>query len=171
MTPDEIKAELDKCREIILATIDYTIEKEAGQLKPEQVEYSNNFHRLWKEQIEKQYQDHQLEKLKKSLDTVTLIYKIAGDLDFVKYIKVRTGYDYDLFGNIEERIDKIIARGWVANRKETLDIATMIERCRKTGVGQENVHVLHNLSMAFYKAEHKKKKTPDDIFPGDQFAG
>jgi hypothetical protein len=169
MTPEEIQTELDKCRKIIFATIDYTIQKEAGKLQPDQIDYSANFHRLWKEQVEKQYQDHHLDKLKKSLETVTLNYKITGDLDFVKYIKEKTGYDFDLFGNIQERIDKIIARGWVANQKETLDIATMIELYRKTGVGQENAHVLHNLSVAFFDAVRKKKNREGDIFPGIKY--
>lgn len=163
MTPKEIQSELDKCREIILSTIDYTIQKEAAQLKPEEVAYSGNFHRIWKERVEEQYHSKDLEKLTKSLDTVSLRYKIAGDLDFVKYIKEKTGFDYDLFGNIQERIEKIITRGRVANRKEIIDITTMIQLYRKTGVGQENAPVLHNLSMAFYNAEQKKKKTAGDI--------
>ena len=91
MTPEEIQSELDKCREIILSTIDYTIQKEAGQLKPEQVEYSGNFHRIWKERVEEQYQSKDLQKLKKSLDTVSLRYKLAGDLGVVQDIKERTG--------------------------------------------------------------------------------
>lgn len=169
MTPEETQAELDKYREIIFATIDHTIQKEASQLKPEENEYSTNFHRLWKEHIELQYQSKDLKKLKKSLDTVTFIYKVTGDLDFLKYIKEKTGFDFDLFGNIQERIDKIIARGWVANQKETMDIATMIQLYRKTGLGQENAHVLHNLIMAFRDAERKKKNKARDIFPGIKY--
>ena len=165
MAPEEIQAELDKCRDIILATIDHTIQKEASQLKPEQVAYSMNFHRLWKEQIDLQYQSKDLKKLRKSLDTVTFSYKATGDIDFLKYIKEKTGFDFDLFGNIQERIDKIIARGWIANGKETLDIATIIQLYRKTGVGQENAHVLHNLRMTFTASKRKKKKVEGEVLP------
>lgn len=156
MNPEENQAELDKCRHIIFVSIDYTIEKEAGQLKPEQIEYSRNFHRLWKEQVEEQYQSKDLQKLKKSLDTVTLRYKITGDTDLVKYIKEKTGYDYDLLGNIYERIDKIIARGRIANRKERTDVATMIELYRRNSIGQENAALLINMSIDFANKDKKR---------------
>lgn len=162
MTPEETQSELDKSRAIIFATIEYTIQKEAGQLKPEQVEYSGNFHRIWKEQVEDQYQSKDLQKLKKSLDTVTLRYKITGDTDLITYIKEKTGYDFDLLGNIYERVDKIIARGRIANRKERNDVATMMELYRRNSIGQENAALLINMSFDFANAQ-AKEKSPEKI--------
>ena len=149
MTPIENQAELDKYKDIIFATIDYSIEKETPHLKLSQLEYSKNFHRLWKEQAETQYQTKDLGKLKKSMDTLTLAYKIARDVDFVKYIKEKTGQDFDLFGNIYERIDKIIARKKIANRKERNDVATMIDLYRKTSIGKEYLDTLLNMCSVF----------------------
>ena len=164
MTPEEIQAELDKYRDILFATIDFRIEKEAGLLKPGQVDYSRNFHRLWREQVEQQYQTNGLAKLKKSLENLTVIYKITGDIDFVKYIKEKTGYNYDLFGNIYERIDTILARKKIANRKERKDVATMIELYRRTSIGQENAHVLHNMCIDYDCLQRKEAFPRNHVF-------
>ncbi len=141
--------ELDKCRVIAVTAIAYSIEKKAGLLQPDQLEYYRNFHSVWKEQIEKLYQEKALLKLQKLLENLTVTYKITGDLDFVKYIKEKTGHDFDMYGNIYERIDKIITRKRIANRKERKDVATMLELYRSGSIEQENAAVLISLQIAF----------------------
>ncbi len=161
MNPDKNQSELDRYRDIIFTTIDYTIEKESALLKPEEINYSENFHRLWREHVEEQYRTNALDKLKKSLDNLSVIYKMTGDLDYVNFIKEKTGHDFDLFGNIYERIDKIIARKRIANRKERLDVATILQLYRKTSIGQENAPLLINLQNAFTDSQRKIKSAEE----------
>ncbi len=157
MTLLDIQTELDRYRDIILAAYDYKFEQEKDQLKPEQVNYSENFYRLCKEQVEKQYQEKSLEKLKKSMEYSTSVYKATGDLKFIDFIKSKTGYDFDLFGNIYERMDKVIVRKRIANHKERNDAVTMIQLSRKTSKRQEIVPTLRNLITEFNQAKTQNK--------------
>lgn len=157
MTLLDTQTELDRYRDIILAAYEFKSGEEKGQLKPEQVTYSENFYRLCKEQVEKQYQEKSLEKLKKSLEYATSVYKATGDLKFLDYIKTKTGYDFDLFGNIYERMDKIIARKKIANHKERNEAITMIQLSRKTSKRQEIVPALRNLITEFNQAKGQNK--------------
>jgi len=148
---------LDRYKDIGLAAIAYNIQKQEGLIPPGQEAFYKNFHQVWKDQIDKQYQENELEKLEKLVQNLTVVHKITGDIDFVEYIKETTGYDYDLFGNIYERIDKIISRNRIANRKEKKEVLTMIEIYRRTSAGEESEALLINLLDAFDLEQLAKK--------------
>ena len=155
------QSELDRYWAIILATIEYDSIHNPHQSTPQEKAYNDNFHKVWKAHVEDHYNNGSLDKLKKSFDHITLVHKLTGNLDYVQFIKEKTGYDFDLFGNINERIDKIISRNRIANSKERKDVGTMMSLYRKTGIGQENAALLINLQNLYHESKSKKQSTKE----------
>lgn len=59
----------------------------------------------------------------------------TGDLSFGRYIKEKTGYDIDIFGSFQKRIDKIIDRKRIKTENEYRDVLAMVDNlCQQTPV-------------------------------------
>ncbi len=156
MLPEQTQPELEQYKNILLATIDYEMEKGSGRLQPGEHERYTDHYRLVKQNIEKSYQKDGLKKLKKMLQHFTFIRKVMGDLDYGKYIKEKTGHNYDIFEGIHERISKIIAKKKIINKEQQHDAITAIQLYRKTSVGQENSPLLQNLLADFSALRHPR---------------
>jgi hypothetical protein len=149
MVPEKYTAELEKYKDILLATIDYELEKAGDHLKSDQVYLSQ------KKFIETNYQQEGLQKLKKRLQHSTDLLKQLGDLNYNRYIKEKTGHDFDIFENIQERINKIFVKNKISNRNEMRDAIAMIQLYRKTSAGETKALVLQNL-LTDYQSQRSK---------------
>ena len=108
MTPEEKQLELKRHRDILLATLDYSIERSKG-INNGEFDPVAHYQQL-KEQTEENYQNGRLTRLKQWLRDLTEEPRETGDLSFGWYIKEKTGYDIDIFRNFQKRIDKIIEK-------------------------------------------------------------
>ncbi|GJQ60996.1 MAG: hypothetical protein SCALA702_00490 [Melioribacteraceae bacterium] len=103
-------AELKKYRELVIATLDYYIEREEYSKNPAFQNLSRHFLEL-RSQTEELFQKGRLSTLKKWFRDLTEISVEARDLKFNEYLKNKTKYDIDIFKSFKNRIEKIIKDG------------------------------------------------------------
>lgn len=148
MTPEEKQSELQRYRDILLATLDYFIDRSKG-VNYREFDPTVHFQQL-KEQTEEHYQKGRLTRLKQWLRDMTEEPRETGDLSFGRYIKETTGYDIDIFGSFQKRIDKIIERKRIKTENEYRDVLAMVDNlCQQTPVDQDKIDLLNNLLIDF----------------------
>lgn len=148
MTPEEKQLELKRHRDILLATLDYFIDRSAN-IKYDEFDPVEHF-KLLKQQTEEQFQKGRLTRLKQWLRDMTEEPRETGDLSFGRYIKEKTGYDIDIFGNFQKRIDKIIERKKIKTENEYRDVLAMVDNlCQQTPVDEHKIDILNNLLIDF----------------------
>lgn len=149
-------SELEKYKAILLATIDYELERVSSIYKADELALVQDGFSKMKEGIEKHYVTDGLTKLKRDLQQFTKLLMQLGDVAFSPYIKSKTGYDVDLFTNISERIQNIIDRDAIKNRQELTDVITIIALCRQTSAYKYDVAYLKNLVVNYHSLHSKK---------------
>jgi hypothetical protein len=148
LTPEEKQLELKRHKDILLATLDYFIDRSAN-IKYDEFDPVAHFKQL-KQQTEEQYQKGRLTRLKQWLRDMTEEPRETDDLNFGRYIKAKTGYDIDIFGDFQKRIDKIIKRKKINTENEYRDVLGMVDNlCQQAPVDQEKIDVLNNLLIDF----------------------
>jgi hypothetical protein len=148
LTPEEKKLELKKYRDILLATLDYLIERSKGANYGE-FDPTTHFLKL-KEETEESYEKGRLTKLKQWFWDMTEEQRETGDLSFGRYIKERTGYHIDIFGAFQKRIDKIIERKRIKTENEYRDVMSMVDNlCHQTPVDKGKIDLLNSLLIDF----------------------
>ncbi len=162
MTAEEKQVELKRHRDIILATIDYLLEKTAGLLIFDGFDYNAQYYQKLKQKTERNYQMGRLERLQKWLFDLTEVPHITGDFSFDSYIKEKTGDDIDIFGNIQERVNKIIAQKRIKNKNEQRDVRAMFSICRQAPANQEKADILLNLLNDFDERRNKQKPSKEE---------
>jgi len=152
LTIETNQKELRRLRDIILATIDYSLQKSANIIKIDgQAPWESHYQKL-KQNTEKYFKQNQLEKLKQTLSKALEDSIAGGDSGFDNYIREKTGHEISIVQIIQERVDKIIKQNKIKNEKEFHDAARMI-------------NVLHNLRSDFNKRRTKTKHFKDDYVP------
>ncbi len=148
--------ELEKYKDILLATIDYETHINLWKLDALQLVKEKEMNILIKQWIVTDCENGELTKLKKRLKQYTCLHKMMGNLEYSPYIQTATGYSINLFGNIAERVQKIVDRQLIKNRKECKDVMTMIALCRQTSFYNCNVTYLKNMMIDYHRLYSKK---------------
>ena len=98
LTREEKQFELNRHRDILSATIDYILQQTTSEdLLKDQFDVVAGFYEQQKQQIEKYFQKHRLDKLQQRLHNLTMFPMRRVDLTFNDYIKGKTGYEIDIF--------------------------------------------------------------------------
>jgi len=165
LTIETNQEELKRLRDIILATIDYSLEKSANTIKIDgRVIHESRYQRL-KQNTEKHFRQEKLEKLERLLTKVLKEPLARADLNFNNYIKEKTGYEINIFQNIQERVDKIIKQNKIKNEKEFHDAVCMISKLGQESIDESKINVLHRLCRDFNTHRTKTKNFKDDYVP------
>lgn len=158
MTPEEKQSELRRHRDILLATLDYLIERFEG-INYGEFNAIAHFQQL-KEQTEENYQKGRLTLLKQWLRDMTEEPREARDLSFGRFIKEKTGYDIDIFDSFQKRINKIIERKRIKTENEYRDVHAMVDNlCQQDSIDQDKIDLLNNLLIDF-EDKIRGTKTP-----------
>jgi hypothetical protein len=148
LTPEEKQSELKRYKDILLATLDYHIERSKG-INYGEYDPAAHFKQL-KQQTEENYLKGRLTKLKQSLRYMTEEQREIGDLSFGNYIKEKTGYEIDIFDSFRKRIDKIIERKRIKTENEYRDVMAMVDNlCHQSPVDKDKIDLLNNLLVDF----------------------
>ncbi|MEO8146045.1 MAG: hypothetical protein ABI723_00345 [Bacteroidia bacterium] len=149
---DENQNELKKTRDILMATLDYTIELyDKSEQKLEGFNPIANLKDL-KKQAEEHYQKGRLTKLKQWLRDMTEMPREVGDLTFTIFIKKKTGYDYDIFSAFNRNIEKIIEKGKITTGNQFRDVNSMVDfLCQTDPLDKKKIEVLNKLLLDFEK--------------------
>jgi len=110
---------------VILAAIDYEFERFKPLVREDQLALLLNSTNSEKDWVNKFKLTNDVEKLKKNYKGVIKLPTLSGDINFIEYVKNKTGIEIDLFGNIEERVQEIIKRGYIATKKEREDTKSL----------------------------------------------
>lgn len=155
---EDKQAELIKTRDILLATLDYTIELyNKSDQKLEGFNPEGNLKEL-KAQVEEHFQKGRLTKLKQWLRDFTEMPREVGDLTFTTFIKNRTGYDFDISSPFNKSIEKIIEKGKITTENQYRDVNSMVDfLCQTEPVDKKKIGVLNKLLLNFEKRLNKRK--------------
>jgi hypothetical protein len=132
MKDDHKQTELNRCRDILRAMVNYRLERYRGIMVLDGVDDISNSFEQERERIEKNFKLGRLDRLQKKLLALSSEFENTIDINIADYIKETTGYAFDLFEDLRKRIDAIMARREITNVKELSDISSGIRLLEKT---------------------------------------
>ena len=140
------QAELQKYRDLILATLDYYLDYKVMQIKTADFDSQEHFNGL-KIQIEEHFHKGRLTRLKQWFRDLTEKQIETVDLKFNKYLQDKTKYDIDIFKTYFQRVDKIIEKGKITTDNQFYDISIMVDQlCQTKTVDSKKIEILLALS-------------------------
>ena len=154
LNKDEKQKELQKYRELVLATIDYLLDNKQIHIRTEEFDTADHY-RILRIQVEEHFQKGRLTQLKQWFRDMTEMQVETRDLKFNKYLQDRTKYEIDIFEAFFKRVDKIVSRGKITSDNQFYDINIMVDQlCQIEPVDKERVVVLDKLLF-----EYKRRKS------------
>lgn len=124
---DEKQAELQKYRDLVLATLDYYTDNKEMQIKTADYDSQEHFKGL-KIQTEEHYQKGRLARLKQWFRDLTEMQVETGDLKFNKYLQDKTKYEIDIFKSYFQRVEKVTQKGKITTDNQFYDIGIMVDQ-------------------------------------------
>ncbi|MBS2098407.1 hypothetical protein [Carboxylicivirga linearis] len=150
------QAELEKFRDLILATLDYYIENEVMQMNIADFD-SNEYYKNLKIQTEENYQKGRLTKLKQWFRDFTEMQVETRDLKFNKYLQEKTKYDIDIFKDYFQRVDKIIEKGKITTDNQFYDISIMVDQlCHIEPIDNVKIEKFNGLLRDYEERKSRK---------------
>jgi hypothetical protein len=122
---EEKQKELNKYRAILLATLDYSIEKFSRHKIAEPL--IPHYEQL-KKKTEEYFYRGRLNTLKQWLRDMTDEPRETEDQQFNAYITSKTGYDYDVFDSFEKSLKRILKRKQIKTDNEYRDVMSAIDQ-------------------------------------------
>lgn len=145
LNKEEKQIELQKYRDLVLATLDYYIDNKEMQIKTADFDSTEHYIGL-KIQIAEHYQKGRLTRLKQWFRGLTEMQVETGDLKFNKYLQDKTKYDIDIFKSYFQRIDKVIEKGKITTDNQFYDINMMVDQlCQTEPVDNGRIDILNRL--------------------------
>lgn len=108
MTPEEKQSELNRYKDLVLATLNYLREQYAGSIVLDQVDHIADYYRQQESQTEKYYKQRKLDRLQKQFRRLTKGIENRTDFNFGSHIsrKWRSEYSEEISkvekGGVEE---------------------------------------------------------------------
>ena len=135
--------ELEKYRDLVLATIDYYLENK--KLKTvEGYDAIEHFKNLKKE-AQIFYEKGRLAKLKNWFRDLTEMQIETRDFKFSKYLKENTKYDIDIFEKWFARLDKIILKGKISSDSQFYDVKNFVVNEHANNIEKSKFETLNKL--------------------------
>lgn len=157
LSKEEKQIELQKYRDLVLATLDYYLENKVMQIKTADFDSDEHYKGL-KIQTEEQYKKGRLTRLKQWFRDLTEMQIETGDLKFNKYLHDKTKYDIDIFKSYFQRVDKVIEKGKITTDNQFYDINIMVDQlCQTEPVDSEKIEILNRLLSEY---EQRKTRKP-----------
>lgn len=152
------QAELEKFRDLVLATLDYYLDNKDIQIKTADFDSIEHYKKL-KIQTEENYQKGRLTILKQWFRDLTEMQVETRDLKFNEYLKNKTKYDIDVFQSYFQRVDRIIEKGKITSDNQFYDINIMVDQlCQTEPVDNKKIDILNKLLSDYEQRKTKNKK-------------
>jgi hypothetical protein len=156
----EKQAELEKFRDLVLATLDYYLDNKEMQIKTANFDSVEHYQGL-KKQIEEHYQKGRLTKLKQWFRDLTEMQIDKIDLKFKEYLLEKTKYDIDIFNSYFQRVDKVIEKGKITTDNQFYDINMMVDQlCQTEPVDNQKIGELNRLLSGYEKRKSGQTRKP-----------
>ena len=157
MISQDRESELIRQKDIILATLDYLIERTLSSLTQTESETIITYYQQQKLLTEKYYHTRRLDRLQQKLHRLTQFPRQSCDLNFATYIKERTGYEIDIFAAVKSRVDIIIGQNQIKNKKELDDVSIMLHFYKQHPFDIDKLDILKALLIDYGKRTAKRK--------------
>ncbi len=158
LNKEKNQAELEKYRDLVLATIDYYLDKVVIQIKTEDYDYYQYFNGF-KSQTEEHFQKGRLSRLKQWFSELSEMPIENRDLKFNEYLKNKTKYDIDIFQAYYQRIDKIIEKGKITSDSQFYDVNSMVNQlCQTEPADNNRIGILNKLLINYEQRKSRNRK-------------
>lgn len=152
MTNLDKHTELEKYRDLNLATLDYLSEN--MKITTNDFDSSQHYQKL-KIEVNESFTKGCLSKLKHWFRDLTEMPRETDDLKFSDFIKERTGHDVNLHERFEKRISKILDQGKIKTANDYRDVMTKVDYLtQRESADQTLIDQMNPLLIDF----EKKKK-------------
>ncbi len=160
LNKDEKKAELEKYRDLVLASLDYYLDNNLMQIKTADFDSTEHYKGL-KIQTEDHYQKGRLTRLKQWFRDLTEMQVETGDLKFNKYLQDKTKYGIDIFKSYFQRVDKIVEKGKITTDNQFYDINMMVDQlCQVEPTDNEKIEKLNKLLSEYEQRKSRQTRKP-----------
>lgn len=157
LNKEEKQTELEKYRNLVLATLDYYIENKVMQIKTADYDSTEHFKSL-KLQTEENYQKGRLSRLKQWFRDMTEMQIETKDLKFNKYLQEKTNIDIDIFKSYFQRIDKIIEKGKITTDNQFYDLNILVDQlCQTEPIDTNRIENLNRILREYEQKKSRKK--------------
>ena len=157
LNKEEKQNELEKYRNLVLATLDYYLENKVMQIKTADYDSTEHFNSL-KLQTEENYQKGRLSRLKQWFRDMTEMQIETKDLKFNKYLQEKTNLDIDIFKSYFQRIDKIIEKGKITTDNQFYDINILVDQlCQTEPIDKNRIENLNRILREYEQKQSRKK--------------
>ena len=158
---EDKQAQLQKYRDLVLATLDYYLDNKDMQNKTVDFDNIQEHYKDLKIQTEEYFQKGRLTKLKQWFRDLTEMQIEMGNLKFNKYLQDKTKYDIDIFETYFHRVNKIMEKGKITTDTQFYDINIMIDQlCHTEPVDSQKIETLNRLIRDYEQRKTQKIKKP-----------
>ena len=158
---EDKQSELQKYRELILATLDYHLENNEMQIKTADFDSKEYYIRL-KIDTEEQFKKGRLTRLKQWFRDLTGMHIETCDLNFNKYLQGKTNYDIDIFKSYYQRVDKVIEKGKITTDNQFYDIRIMVDQlCQTLPIDNKKIEILNRILSKYELRKLNNTKKPN----------
>ncbi|HBF20398.1 MAG: hypothetical protein CMI36_12320 [Owenweeksia sp.] len=145
------QTELEKYRDLNLATLDYL--SETLKIATSDFNSSQHYQKL-KIEVNESFTKGRLSKLKQWFRDLTDMPRETEDLKFSDFIKERTGHEVNLHERFEKRISKILDQGKIKTENDYRDVMTKVDYLsQRESADQTLIDQMNSLLIGF---ERKK---------------
>ncbi|GAA4330640.1 hypothetical protein [Flaviaesturariibacter amylovorans] len=163
MTKEQKQVELERCRAILLATFDYLLVREGGAFVVDGYDMAKEAFEQQKVKTEAYFTQRRLDRMQQRLAKELRHLQRCVDLNFSAFVKSRTGYDINLFGDLHDRVATIKAQNEIRNKREMNDVLTVLEWNQKTSSdGAESEQLLSLIHAYLDRESQASRKRKND---------
>jgi len=160
LNTEEKQEELEKYRDLVLASIDYYLDNKKLHFKMPDFDSIEHFEGLKVQTIE-HFQKGRLTKLKQWFRDLAEMPLETGDLKFNKYLQDKTKYEIDIFKSYFQRVDKVIEKGKITTDNQFYDIGVMVDQlCQTKPVDNKKIEILNRLLFDYEQRQSQRNRKP-----------
>lgn len=157
---DKKQLELQKYRDLVLATIDYYLENQELHFKTVDFDSIEHYEGL-KTKTEEDFKKGRLSRLKQWFRDLSEMQVETGDLRFNKYLQDKTKHDIDIFNSYFQRVDKIIEKGKITSDNQFQEISLKVNQlCQADPLDNDRIEKLNRLLGDYEKEKSRRIKKP-----------
>ena len=150
--------DLKRLRDIILATIDYSLQWHPNIMKIDGVAIRESHYQKIKQNTEKYFKLHDQAKLQRILSKLLKEPAALADLNFQNYIQEKTGNEINIFQDFEIYVDKIIKQNKIRNDKEFHIATSILVKLKQQATDENKINLLNSLCREYSMRRTKNKK-------------
>ncbi len=148
----------EKYKILVVSTLDYLISHYTGEFVYDGFDPVKQYHEEQKVQAEKYRKQGQLKRLQQQLEKFINRLQWNFDLGFPDYIKERTGYELNIFRDLENFGDEVLLRGEIQDEIESRKLSNLLALHKRVNMDEEKHLQLTNILSDFYKRAANQQK-------------